>query len=110
MKYSSPAVQFSTLSILPQALYCTSQDILVLSHEPDADFDGAPITIPSDKDDEIEDVDIQTDLCPTTSAKAQTVIARIPTRSALTSSLHILGIFCVYNTATFSFSCRRGQR
>jgi len=94
-KYSSPAAQFATFSVLPQALYCTSQDMptipapsLVLSHEewPDADFDlpdGAPITTPSDKDD---DLDIEMDLCPTTSAKAQTVIARIPTRSALASS------------------------
>jgi len=64
VKCSSPAVQFATFSILPQALYCTSQDIIVLSHEPDADFDGASITTPSNKDDEIEDVDIQTDLCP----------------------------------------------
>ena len=60
-KYSSPAVQFATFSILPQTLCCTSQDIPgiltpshVLSYEewPDADFDGALITIPSDKDDE----------------------------------------------------------
>ena len=60
-KYRSPAVQFTTFSILPQTLYCTSQDMpailtpsLVLSHEewPDADSDGALITTPSDKDDE----------------------------------------------------------
>jgi len=98
-EYSSPAVLFATFSILPQALYCTSQDMptipapgLVLSHEewPDADFDlpdGAPITTPSDKDDEIEDLD----LCPITDAKAQAVIARIPSRSILASSLTSLG-------------------
>ncbi|KAF5356141.1 hypothetical protein D9756_004074 [Leucocoprinus leucothites] len=65
---------------------------LVISREewPDADFDlpdGAPITAPSDKDDDNEDWDVEMDLGQTGGAKAQAVIAGITARSELASSL-----------------------
>ena len=63
-----------------------------LSHEewPDADFDlpdGAPITTPSEKEDEIEESDMEMDFGPASGAKTQAIIAGISIRSVLASSL-----------------------